>query len=35
MSAPAGVSASLPPVLVALIFQKYIISGLSAGAIKE
>jgi multiple sugar transport system permease protein len=34
MSATAGVVASLPPVLVALIFQKYIISGLSAGAIK-
>ena len=34
MSATAGVLASLPPVLVALIFQKYIISGLSAGAIK-
>lgn len=34
MSATAGVIASLPPVLVALIFQKYIISGLSAGAIK-
>ncbi|MCL2818769.1 MAG: carbohydrate ABC transporter permease [Actinomycetia bacterium] len=35
MSATAGVVASLPPVLVALFFQKYIISGLSAGAIKE
>jgi len=35
MSATAGVIASLPPVLVALFFQKYIISGLSAGAIKE
>jgi len=35
MSATAGVIASLPPVLVALIFQKYIISGLSAGAVKE
>lgn len=34
MSATAGVLASLPPVIVALIFQKYIISGLSAGAIK-
>jgi len=34
MSATAGVLASLPPVLIALIFQKYIISGLSAGAIK-
>jgi len=35
MSATAGVIASLPPVLVALFFQKYIITGLSAGAIKE
>jgi len=35
MSATAGVIASLPPVLVALIFQKYIISGLAAGAVKE
>ena len=35
MSATAGVIASLPPVLIALIFQKYIISGLSAGAVKE
>jgi len=35
MSATAGVLASLPPVLVALFFQKYIISGLSAGAVKE
>ena len=34
MSATAGVIASLPPVLVALIFQKYIISGLAAGAVK-
>jgi multiple sugar transport system permease protein len=34
MSATAGVLASLPPVLIALIFQKYIISGLSAGAVK-
>ena len=35
MSATAGVVASLPPVLIALIFQKYIISGLAAGAVKE
>lgn len=35
MSATAGVIASLPPVLVALFFQKYIITGLSAGAVKE
>jgi len=35
MSATAGVLASLPPVLIALLFQKYIISGLAAGAVKE
>jgi multiple sugar transport system permease protein len=34
LASTAGVIASLPPVIVALIFQKYIISGLSAGAIK-
>jgi len=34
LAATAGVLASLPPVAVALIFQKYIISGLSAGAVK-
>ncbi len=30
----AGVLAALPPVLLALIFQRYIVSGLSAGAVK-
>ncbi|MCL2333016.1 MAG: carbohydrate ABC transporter permease [Actinomycetia bacterium] len=35
MSATAGVLASIPPVLIALLFQKYIITGLSAGAVKE
>jgi len=35
MSATAGVLASLPPVLIALLFQKYIITGLAAGAVKE
>ncbi len=34
LTSTAGVIASLPPVLVALIFQKYIISGLSSGAVK-
>ncbi|WP_299025336.1 carbohydrate ABC transporter permease [uncultured Thermanaerothrix sp.] len=29
-----GVLAALPPVLLALVFQRYIVSGLSAGAIK-
>jgi multiple sugar transport system permease protein len=30
----AGVLAALPPVILALIFQRYIVSGLSAGAVK-
>ena len=34
MSSTGGVIASLPPVLLALIFQKYIISGMTAGAVK-
>jgi len=34
MTSTGGVIASLPPVLLALIFQKYIISGLTAGAVK-
>ena len=34
LSATAGVIAAAPPVIIALIFQKYIISGLSAGAVK-
>ena len=34
LTCTAGVLTSLPPVLVALIFQRYIISGLSAGAVK-
>jgi multiple sugar transport system permease protein len=32
--AAAGVVASLPPVILALIFQKYIVQGLTAGAVK-
>ncbi|MFO7544191.1 MAG: carbohydrate ABC transporter permease [Trueperaceae bacterium] len=32
--ATAGVLASIPPVLVAMIFQRYIIQGLTAGAVK-
>ena len=32
--AAAGVIASLPPVILALIFQKYIVQGLTAGAVK-
>lgn len=34
MACTAGVLASLPPVLIALIFQRFIISGLSQGAVK-
>lgn len=34
LTCTAGVLTSLPPVLVALIFQRYIITGLSAGAVK-
>ena len=34
LTCTAGVLTSLPPVLVALIFQRFIISGLSAGAVK-
>lgn len=32
--AAAGVLASLPPIILALIFQKYLIKGLTAGAVK-
>jgi multiple sugar transport system permease protein len=32
--ASAGVIASIPPVLVALVFQKYIVDGLTAGSVK-
>ena len=34
MTCTVGVIASLPPVLLALVFQKYIIAGLTAGAVK-
>ena len=34
MASTAGVIASLPPVILSLVFQKYIISGLSSGAVK-
>jgi multiple sugar transport system permease protein len=30
----AGVLASLPPVVLAIIFQRYLLSGLTAGAVK-
>ena len=35
MIAAGGVIAALPPILVALIFQKYIVMGMTAGGIKE
>ena len=35
MIAAGGVIAALPPVLVAVIFQKYIVMGMTAGGIKE
>jgi multiple sugar transport system permease protein len=35
LTSTAGVLASLPPVLISLFFQRYIISGLSSGALKE
>lgn len=34
LTSTAGVLASIPPVLLALFFQKYIIAGLTAGAVK-
>lgn len=35
MTATGGVIASIPPVLIALIFQKYLVTGLSGGGLKE
>jgi multiple sugar transport system permease protein len=29
-----GIIAALPPIILALIFQRYIISGMTAGAVK-
>lgn len=34
MMAAGGIIAAIPPVLIALVFQRYLISGLSSGAIK-
>jgi multiple sugar transport system permease protein len=34
MMATGGVIAAIPPVLIALVFQKYLVSGLTSGAIK-
>jgi multiple sugar transport system permease protein len=35
MIATGGVIASLPPVLIAIVFQKYIVMGMTSGGIKE
>lgn len=34
MMAAGGIIAAIPPVLIALVFQRYLISGLSSGAVK-
>ena len=34
MQAAGGVLAALPPVLITIAFQRYIVGGLSAGAVK-
>jgi multiple sugar transport system permease protein len=34
LQAAGGILASLPPVLIALVFQRYIVGGLAAGAVK-
>jgi multiple sugar transport system permease protein len=34
MMATGGVIAAIPPILIALVFQRYLISGLSSGAVK-
>jgi len=35
MMAAGGVLAAIPPVLIALVFQRYIVSGLTAGMVKQ
>ena len=35
MIAAGGMIAALPPVLIAIVFQKYIVMGMTAGGIKE
>ena len=32
--AAGGILAALPPVLVAILFQRYVVSGMAAGAVK-
>jgi multiple sugar transport system permease protein len=34
MMATGGVLASLPPLLIAFVFQRYIVGGLASGAVK-
>jgi len=34
MMAAGGVTAAIPPILIALVFQRYLISGLTSGAVK-
>jgi multiple sugar transport system permease protein len=34
LQAAGGILAALPPVLIAVVFQRYIVGGLSAGAVK-
>jgi multiple sugar transport system permease protein len=33
--AAGGVLAALPPVIIAIVFQRYVVSGMVAGAVKE
>lgn len=35
MTAAGGIIASIPPVLIAIIFQRYLITGMSGGGVKE
>jgi multiple sugar transport system permease protein len=35
MISTGGVLASLPPLLIALIFQRFLVQGMAAGGIKE
>lgn len=35
MTAAGGIIASIPPVIIAIIFQKYLITGMSGGGVKE
>jgi multiple sugar transport system permease protein len=35
MIATGGIIASIPPILITLFFQKYIVMGMTSGGIKE